>query len=151
MQHIMNVFSRLLNKLSDKELEVLLLIHSSTNLTVQQLEAAADSKGKDLSVPESLGHLINEDLVQVKVFGNDAGALNLSWLGYGVVNWSRQISEPASRPAEPRQGENGEVPPVGRMGACDEYRPISFRPGYCWCLVHRSEHHTSNGLEAAEP
>lgn len=57
-----------------------------------------------------------------------------TWLGYGVNNWHRQLEaslhlEHDHPVPEPRAGENGQ-----ELGpACDDYRELTFRTGFCWC------------------
>lgn len=70
-----------------------------------------------------------------------------TWRALQVFNYYQQAlwADPWLPVAEPGREENGDSP---AGAACQDYRPLAFRPGYCWCGHHEAAH--SGDLLAGE-
>ena len=116
-------------------------------------EVEAQIQDEDIEPGPAIESLITQDLASFAIDEENAGDIQPSWLGFGVFNWERHLRmhDIGETPSKPRQGENGHSRPPGRGEACDSYRPVAFRPGYCWCCAIRGQHHgRAAAVQAAE-
>lgn len=129
----MNRFALLLEKITEDSQRCLRSVCELPGSELPEISAEA----KIGPVEPHLRHL--QELGLVEHLPDNEGWIP-TWLGQGVRNWAVQLEmcqmyDQADVP-EPTDQENGNQigPP------CNDYRPLQFAPGYCWCGRFRTDH-----------